>query len=514
MNTLAFMVAAWCIGPAANISVYAQNAANKIDSLEKAIENAGQDTVKARGLCRLCEALRIASRYDEALKKGGEGLVLARELKDDKGVADCLNHLGSVYWARGEFGTAKEFYLKSLKIRQDLGDKPGVASCYNSLGVVFRNQGKYDRATDFYLKSMKIREEIGDKRGIAGCLNNLGVIYEKQGDYTQAQDFYYKSLKLYQDLGDKRGAGLCLNNLGVIYEKYGDYTQAQDFYYKSLKIREENGDKRGIASCLQNLGNVSVDQGDYSHGADFYLESLKIYEKIGDKYGMASCWGRLSEVYLKMGRRAEARVLARKALALAREIGHMETIRDNALILAQADSTSGDFQSALQHFQLYHQYHDSLRNNEHTKKITAMQSRYEFEKELEEKKRQEQIAAAQEAERQSREYMFQSLGIFGFLVVMILSLFVLGRLNLPRWVIKGLLYISLIMTFEFAVLLFEPLNDQYSDGLPILKMLFDTSIALGLGPLHYLAERKLTARLINKPLTDAAASKRPLDGKA
>ena len=67
---------------------------------------------------------------------------------------------------------------------------------------------------------------------------------------------------------------------------------------------------------------------------------------------------------------------------------------------------------------------------------------------------------------------------------------------------KGLLYVALMMTFEFAMMLFDPLNDKYSEGLPLYKMLFNTLIALGLGPLHHTAERKMAARLV-KPASES-----------
>jgi ABC-type multidrug transport system fused ATPase/permease subunit len=174
----------------------------------------------------------------------------------------------------------------------------------------------------------------------------------------------------------------------------------------------------------------------------------------------------------------------------------MAYMRQNALFLAVADSAAGDYYSAFQHYKLYKAYSDSLRNDHQTKTIAQLESRHRFEKELEEKRQREEEAAAAEARRQERVYMLQSLGIFLFLIVMIVSLFFLGRLNWPNWTMKGLLYVALMMTFEFAMMLFEPLNDKYSQGLPIYKMLFNTLIAMGLGPLHHMAERKMAARLV------------------
>ena len=550
MKILNYCIAALSV---AFMAMGASAQTDKIDSLEKVIAKAGEDTVKARSLCRLCWELRKKGRYNEALKTGEEGLNLAQQGKDNQGLASCLLNLGVVYANQGDYEKAAGYFLKSLKIKQGIGDKHGTSSCLTNLGNVYYGQGDYGKAADFYLNALKIREEIGDKKGISACLMNLGIVSKEQGDYGKAADYYLKSLKIYEEHGDKYGVGNCLNNLGGVYFNQEDYGKAEDCYLKSLKIREEIGDEYGVSSCLGNLGviykaqenygkaseyllkslkineelgdknSIAVrlnnlggvyhdSQLDYGKAADYYLKSLKIREEIGDKNGIAECWLNLSRVYLKTGRVTEARTLARKGLTLATEIGNMETMCGGALALALSDSAAGDFQSAFKHFRLYHEYSDSLRNDEQTKKIAQLEARRQYELEAAERKRQEEITAAEEAERQERVYMLQSLGIFGFIMLMVMSLFFLGKLNLPRWTLNGLLYVSLIMTFEFAVMLFDPLNDKYSEGLPIYKMLFNTLLALGIGPLHGLAERKLAARL-EKSAREAANFKRPFDDR-
>ncbi len=486
----------------------------KIDSLEKVVAQAGEDTVKAKSLCRLCRELQKKKRYEEALKRGSEGLALAQKRKDDGGVAECLNNLGVVYDSRGDYGKAAQNFLDALKIRKKIGDKSGVAGCFVNLGVVYYNQGDYGKAAEYYLNALKTYQETDDKSGVATCFNNLGIVYADQEDYGKATEYYLDALKVREQIGDKNGVAACLNNLGVVYDSQGDYDKAIEHYLNALKVREQIGDKNGVAACLNNLGVVYDNQGDYGKAIEHYLGALKTFEEIGDKSGVAGGWANLAEVYLRTGRPAEARSLARKGLALATEIRNMQTMRINALFLALADSAVGDFRSAFENHKLYKAYSDSLRNDEQTKKIARLEARRQYELEAAEQKRQAEIAAAQEAERQERVYMFQSIGIFAFLMLMIVSLFFLGRMKLPAWTLRGLLYVALVMTFEFFVLLFDPLNEKYSEGLPIYKMLFNTALGLGIGPLHGMAERKLTARLVerrasfSKSIDGAPSSKR------
>ena len=547
----------------------AQNKTDKIDSLKTVIEKAGEDTVKARSLCRLCDQLRKKGRMDEALKTGVEGLKLAEKLKDRKGEGICLNNLGIVYESQGDYGKAAEFYLKSLKIKEEIGDQKGIATCLNNLGVVYYSQEDYGRAAEHYLKSLKIREAIGDKKGIAACLGNLGEVYLKLGDwgivkangkaaehylkslkireeigdknavlhtldrlteiywrqenYKKVTEYNLKSLKIREEIGDKNAIAHSLLGLGGVYRDQGDYGKAVEYYHKCLKIYEEIGDKNDIALCRRLLGIAYRGQGDYGKAAEHYHKCLKIWEEIGDKNKLALCWSELSDICLETGCIAEARELARKSLSwyiaqhreLVQERERLKAIRDtinnpgmggylasNFLLLARIDSASGNFRAAFEHYKLYHTYSDSLREDEQrqkmTEKIASLEARGQYELEAAEQKRKEEIAAAEEAEKQERVYTFQSLGIFGFVVLMVFSLFFLGKFNPPVWFLKGMLYISLIMTFEFAILLFDPLNDKYSQGLPIYKMLFNTGLALFIGPLHGFMEKKLKKRLLKE----------------
>jgi hypothetical protein len=59
-----------------------------------------------------------------------------------------------------------------------------------------------------------------------------------------------------------------------------------------------------------------------------------------------------------------------------------------------------------------------------------------------------------------------------------------------------MMFVSLIMIFEFAIMLFDPVNDRYSRGLPVWKMGFNTLLGVGLRSLHAWAERRLKARLL------------------
>ena len=57
------------------------------------------------------------------------------------------------------------------------------------------------------------------------------------------------------------------------------------------------------------------------------------------------------------------------------------------------------------------------------------------------------------------------------------------------------LFAGLLILFEFLLILFDPMFDKYSGGIPFYKLGFNTLVAFGFSPLHGWIEEKLRKRL-------------------
>jgi hypothetical protein len=73
-----------------------------------------------------------------------------------------------------------------------------------------------------------------------------------------------------------------------------------------------------------------------------------------------------------------------------------------------------------------------------------------------------------------------------------------GRFTVPVRVMDIALFLGILLLFEFLLILFDPIIDQYSGGIPVQKLVFNTFIALLIAPLHRIIERKIRKRLVLK----------------
>ncbi|MES2140032.1 MAG: tetratricopeptide repeat protein [Bacteroidota bacterium] len=291
----------------------------KIDSLQKVLQKAKHDTLRAAVYVALSEELYL-SDIDTVLPLCFKAIAIA-----DAGLnganasekqsflitkANALNNIGYVYKQQGDITKALEWYNKSLKIREEIGNKYGIANSINNIGRIYNIQGNNRKAIEYYKKSLKIQNDIGDKQGASISLNNIGLMYLNQGDIPEALEYYNKSLKIQDEIGDKQGVGISLYNIGHVYSTQNNFPKALEAYHNSLKILEEVGDKNGISILYNGLGMLYKDQGVlfleasvkeeyFGKALEFYNKSLKIHEANGNKDGIARALNNIGYIFDK-----------------------------------------------------------------------------------------------------------------------------------------------------------------------------------------------------------------------
>ena len=311
---------------------------NKIDELLKQLEAAREDTEKVDILGNLSTEL-LYSNPEKAKKYAEEGLEIGRAIGYKIGITNCLLKIGIVYHEQGDHAKAMEYYQKSLEMFEEMGDKHGISGCLKNIGTVHKLQGNYPQALEFHHKSLEIDEELGDNSGISTCLNNIGIVHWSQRD-PQALEYYHKSLKKFEELGNKRGISGCFNNIGVFYGDRGDYPQALEYYHKSMGIYEELGDKKGIATSQLNIGMLNTKIKEIQKALNYLTEGLN----------------------------------------LAKGIGALDLEMYACLFLSEIYEKSRKYKKALEYYKLHKETNDKLFNEEKSKQIAEMQTKYEMEK--------------------------------------------------------------------------------------------------------------------------------------
>ncbi len=322
-----------------------------LESAQKVLTSDSNDEIieKSEIYILISWILRIKGEMERAIKEGEKGLQLIEKAGiDEKKMklvkAKGFNNLGVIFWNKGEYDKAIEFYEKCLRICEGIGYKQGIGAASGNLGIIYKNKGEYDRAIEFYEKYLRISEEIGYKYGIGAASGNLGIIYRIKGEYDRAIEFYEKNLRIREEIGDKQGIGKACSNLGNVHMEKGEYDRAIELHQKYLRISEEIGYKRGIGIASFILGNIYLEIGRLKESEEYLLKSKKILEEIRDKYHLIETYCIFPELLIKKEEGFEKAIeYVDKALKLAEELDSRERKAICYFTYGKIYSSIGDF---------------------------------------------------------------------------------------------------------------------------------------------------------------------------
>lgn len=122
--------------------------------------------------------------------------------KDERSLvsAYCLNELGNIATALGDYAEAKQHYQTSYAIRESFEDPEGMALALNHLGKIAALQARYEEAAGLYRQSLALYRQINDRGGLATSLNGLGTNACALGNYAVAQGHLRQALQIAMDV--------------------------------------------------------------------------------------------------------------------------------------------------------------------------------------------------------------------------------------------------------------------------------------------------------------------------
>ena len=104
------------------------------------------------------------NRREEASNYFWDALAAFQKLADTHGECRAFGNLGNVFWSRGQYERALEFYERSLGLARELGDIGIECAQLNSwIGLFIR--GQFDEARSHHIQALEIAKATGNIRG-------------------------------------------------------------------------------------------------------------------------------------------------------------------------------------------------------------------------------------------------------------------------------------------------------------------------------------------------------------
>ncbi|MFO8068022.1 MAG: tetratricopeptide repeat protein [Bacteroidales bacterium] len=401
-------------------------------SIKIAEENEYEEE-KSLAMGNLAIVYHVLGDVDIAMSYYLKSLAIEEKFDDKEGMARSFNNIGIIYRTQGNYKLAIENYEKSLEMNIAIQDSIGMSRSFNNIGIVYFDQGNYDKSIDYFLKSLKIREGLGDHKGVADSYANIGLIYHNQGNFDSSIDYSLKAQEIYEELEDIRGLSVVYNNIGNFHSDNKMYDEAIEYHKKSLEIKEQIGDQRGMSASYTNIGNVYREQDEHDKAIAEYIKALKIDEESGDLQGQAIVYTNIAELYVDMAQKATGSELeeiiisaleyGHNAYDLALKIGALPVQNNVAGNLKRIYKKAGNYRDALEFAEVYIATKDSMFNEEKTKALAEMQTKYETEKKQQEIEKQSLLIEKKELENK-RQRNQRNFFIAGSVLMTIMVLLV------------------------------------------------------------------------------------------
>jgi predicted ATPase/DNA-binding CsgD family transcriptional regulator len=236
--------------------------------LERALEQAGPKATPLRSRAlRKCGFL--AGRYGDyararACTKQAE--TIARELGDQRLIADALNNLALVELAVGDCAAGRVLLEGLLALYRELGDDSRIAATLLNLGDASRCLGDYRRAEAFYRESLDLFRTLGEPTGILVSVLNFGQATYHLGNFPEAKGALLEALAIAQETQTARFATGALTSLCSLILTEMDKPSA--VVAQDLSSMEQIARLSGLtARLIERSGKLldPNDQAEYDH---------------------------------------------------------------------------------------------------------------------------------------------------------------------------------------------------------------------------------------------------------
>ncbi|HRH57872.1 MAG TPA: tetratricopeptide repeat protein [Chitinophagales bacterium] len=441
-----------------------------------------------KNLLIICMLFCCFYAFSQNYKTDSMQNLLKRE-QPDTTKATILIALGKQYQAASP-DTAYYYLQQAYKISKKHNYLSGISKSAALIGNIYLDAGNYPKALEYCIQKLKTEEERKNPESMAIAYMNIANVYHIQGDYKKALSYAFRcdsiidankitNLKLYS-----------LLNLGDMFEKSGNISSALDYTLKTYAVAVKESDINVKGAALNNLGNIYAKMHSPALAIQNYSEALPYLEATNDDDFIAEASIGLAKQYMLVSMFDSSLFYGKKSYEISKKNGFLKKQLDACVFLSNFYKNKQDIKNAF----AYHEEILTLKDSIYSKERIAKSQFLTMEEDL----RQKEIAEKKLEEAEERKVKLQYLTIGLLLpILFFITLYLSNRKIKPKY-IEFLGVVSLLLSFEYIMLLLHPLIVSITNHMPLYQLLIFAIIASVLTPLHHRIENWLVKILTKK----------------
>ena len=433
-----------------------------MDSLLTELESAQEDTVKVEILLRLFNPT-VINDLELAYEYTDQAQILSEKLSFDKGIAAAFQRKGIIWGYRGNVKKARENYLKAIEVHQRLDHELIAATLIFNLGLLYQEQGNYDSALVFNEKAAEIFLSYNDSLKYASSLDLFSSIHNEKGNYflnlkyaTEAADIFHKygdelreadalikigmgfgvledywsaieyyesAIKLYRKHQDKHWENFAIQKIAQAYLSMNDLTKADSIIDYSLQLSDSLGAIQTLSEGYDVKGEIFFAKGEYNRAIEYFQKALKTNEDAADSTFIATEHISIGRCYQQLGLSDKAMNSYLSVLPISLKMDVKENLKTIYANVSELYEHSGNEGQAFNYYKKYVNVKDSIYNNEKSRLIADMQTKYDTDRKEKEIALQNQTITILEQKAEIQELIRMRLIVS---IVVVVIFFLLG----------------------------------------------------------------------------------------
>lgn len=372
--------------------------------------------------------------------------------------------------------------------------------CYGYLFDFFNSIKEFEKAAEYKNKEI---EYYLDKDQIDST-KLMKAKYDLCGIAIRAKMYANISKKLTQilDFADKSKNTELKDYALSLYRTFlietNNHKGFKDLYVDKYPEELDVLKQKNRILYMRILAKISEYEGKMQEAKKRYQKAEQLFTINHSPIFKSNFYKRYGQFLKRKGDLKEAKEMFLKSYKFAKEGEYLDYMLESSYYI---DSISVELNN----------YKDAYKYSKINKELIEKENKLVREKEflrIEIENESKQMALTQEKKEieTKRKYYIQYMILTIVIVLFFLLLILLSSMKVPEWVIQGLGFVSILMIFEFVILILDHKIHHLTHGAPLWIFIIKILILFVLFPLHHLVEKWIikymtTNQILKKPNT-------------
>lgn len=357
-----------------------------------------------------------------ALRHVEESIMLAKAIDFKSGYANALDNKGKIFETRFDYTNAMAHYVEALKIQQETSNEVGIANSKNNIGKLFFLQEDFTSALDNLHQALSIIKPTAENQLKSDIYFNMGNVFLAKKTYGDASKNFNAAMSLMIKNKQYKDASVLSNMLGDIEKDLGRYDEALVYYQKAYDIDSSMNDVVSLARDQSNIAMIYLEQKAYEEAIEANEMVFRMCAASNDDICKARAYLNEGKIYAAAGKNT----FSNKALTNCSDLMKEQKIGPDTKDIYESLSTThaklGDFKKAYSFNQLYVKNKEMLFNEDKSRALLELTTKYESEFEAENQKRTIYQLEKEQAHSKNISYFLMAIiGLIGMLSMVLLK---------------------------------------------------------------------------------------------